>query len=75
MYWCQVLSADGTRLAWSGSRDGRHEEAEVWDVAAGRVVQRFPGLRGGPRFLVFAPDGRSLAGGAYDDTILLWALE
>jgi WD40 repeat protein len=44
----------------------------VWDVAAGREVRRFEGVRGGAAFLLFSPDGGTLATGACDDTVLIW---
>jgi WD40 repeat protein len=72
--WCLAVSPDGKLLARSGSpwAGGPDDEVEVWDVLTGRLRQRFKGLRGGPTFLDFAPDSKTLASGSYDDTVLIW---
>jgi WD40 repeat protein len=73
MGWCHQLSPDGGRLAWAGGvRREQREEVQVWDVASRGVSKRFEGLHGGPTFLLYSPDGRTLATGSADDTILIW---
>jgi WD40 repeat protein len=73
MGWCHRLSPDARLLAWTaGAGRDRREEVEVWDVSAGRDFRRFEGLRGGPTFFLFSPDGRTLATGSADDTVVIW---
>jgi WD40 repeat protein len=44
-----------------------------WDLAQGQLPQRFVEALGGITCLAFSPDGRHLATGGPDPTILLWS--
>jgi RNA polymerase sigma factor (sigma-70 family) len=48
------------------------EEVRLVNLANGKVVHRFTGHLGGIGALSFSPDGRALASGGYDTTIVLW---
>jgi WD40 repeat protein len=47
-------------------------DVRVWDVLSGRRVHTFEGHGGPITTLAFSPDGRLLASGSNDTTILLW---
>lgn len=44
----------------------------LWRTATGEKLQQFVGHRGELECLAFSPDGRMLASGSLDTTILLW---
>jgi len=46
----------------------------TWEVATGKKRLEFRGHRGQVKMLAFAPDGRSLATGSEDTSVLLWDL-
>jgi WD40 repeat protein len=46
----------------------------VWEVASGTLRYELSGHQGNVTALAFAPDGRTLATGSMDTTILLWDL-
>jgi RNA polymerase sigma factor (sigma-70 family) len=74
-----VLPAEQSQLAFvTFSPDGRllataeyaaDPKARLWEVATGREVGR---VEHHGTALAFAPDGKVLAGGQYDSTVLLW---
>ncbi len=62
-----AFSADGTRFASSDRK-----AVCVWRTSDGRQLQRFAGHRRAVTALAFSPDGRVLASGSADTTILVW---
>jgi hypothetical protein len=44
----------------------------LWDLTAGKEIQTLKGHKGPISALAFSPDGKLLATGSYDTTILLW---
>jgi RNA polymerase sigma factor (sigma-70 family) len=48
------------------------EQVRLIRVADGKVIRRFTGHLGGIGCLSFSPDGRTLASGGHDSTVLVW---
>jgi len=71
-YPVMTFSTDGKLLAACGG--GLHPGIHVWDIKSGEQRHRFAGHRGKILCLAFRPDGRRLASGSADSTVLIWEL-
>src|SRR5207245_8821160 len=69
LYATMAFSRDGRLLAFTDA-----DVLRVWDIAAGRELWRRPDPVRTAVSLAFAPDGRTLAAGYDDTTILTWKL-
>ncbi len=47
-------------------------QVHLWDLIAGKEIQVLKGHQGPISTLAFSPDGKLLATGSYDTTVLLW---
>ena len=55
------------------SRGKSHDDTvRLWDVKTGKQKRVFTGHRQGVTGMAFSPDGKTVASGSYDGTILLW---
>ena len=63
-----ALAPDGRTLATGGAAD----EPLLWDLATGKILRRFVGLRGGSSALALSPDGQTLAAGGNGWLVVLW---
>ncbi|HYV34401.1 MAG TPA: WD40 repeat domain-containing protein, partial [Gemmataceae bacterium] len=66
-------SADGRMFA-IGGLGKNHNQIQVWEVATGRLRCEFGNHALEVRVLAFSPEGRLLASGSADTTILIWDL-
>jgi WD40 repeat protein len=70
-----VFSPDGRFLAYGlTERQGERISVRLVEVATGKLHHEFTGHRAGVSCLAFSPDGKWLASGSSDSTILLWDL-
>jgi hypothetical protein len=63
--------AAGSARYWRNGFEGR---VSIWELSTGTLRQEFVGHEGSLSALAFAPDGKRLASGASDTTVLLWDL-
>jgi WD40 repeat protein len=66
-----VFSPDGKRIAL-GPLTG--DDVVLFDTATGRPTRSMKGHKGGILAIAFSPDGRLLATGSRDTTVLIWDL-
>jgi WD40 repeat protein len=72
-----VFSPDGKTLATADTRQFPSEQEErihLWETATGKLRGTFRAPPGGVSSLAFSPNGKILAAGNDDTTILLWDL-
>lgn len=64
-----AISPDGTLLA----TDGYPPAVEIWDVKTGKRIRSGAGHQLAIRCLAFSPDGRFVASGSDDGSVIVWA--
>ncbi len=69
-----AFSPDGKTLIDSKPKAGK-DVIQLWDVASGQDLGALPGHAWGIPSLVFSHDGKILASGSGDGTVLLWDWE
>jgi WD40 repeat protein len=70
---CWVLSPDGTLLGLGEHPwPPRLSAVRLWDTGTGKPLPPLLGHFGGIATMCFSPDGKTLASGGADTTILLW---
>src|SRR5262249_40434681 len=52
-------------------RSGKDHAIHLWDIATAKELTRFAGHQAGVHALAFSPNGRALASGSSDTTILI----
>jgi hypothetical protein len=67
-----ALAPDGTRLAAALDEEKQSTSVHLWDLTSGSKAATLPGHRGNVSQVAFAPDGKRLASGSVDTTVLLW---
>jgi WD40 repeat protein len=69
-----ALSSDGTRLAVAVTDGAGKYGVRIYDWPRGKALHTFNGHTGPISAMVFSPDGKTLATGSLDTTVLLWDL-
>jgi len=68
------LVASGNHSAFP-NRAVANQTVQVWDAATGKELAQFGGFKADVMALTFTPDGKSLAAGLSDSTMLIWDME
>jgi WD40 repeat protein len=70
---CPTFSPNGKLLAAGIPTEKVGEHAvRIYDWQSGKILHTFTGHRGRVTALAFSPDGKTLASGSADTTVLLW---
>jgi WD40 repeat protein len=67
-----TFSPDGNRFVTGGRSGALQGSVRAWDPYTGQLLGERPGHRGPILALAFTPDGRHLATGSWDTTVLVW---
>jgi WD40 repeat protein len=63
------LSPDGKLIA---TCDDHEDEFSLWEASTGKKLYQVRGHLGSVKSIAFSPDGRRLASGSADTTVLIW---
>jgi hypothetical protein len=66
-----AISPDGKILVAS-DHDYRSSAIQLWDTDSGKLLTKLRGHSGEVESMAFSPDGKTLASGSWDTTVLLW---
>jgi len=67
-----AFSADGSKLAAGAGAPGLSGEIDLWNPLDGTLLKQFSGHKDAVYSVALSPDGRILASGSYDNSIILW---
>ncbi len=67
-----AFDPSGRVIATASGKRSEPGLIQLWDVASGSELGRFAGHQAGIEALAFSPDGRRLASGSWDTTVLIW---
>jgi WD40 repeat protein len=70
-----LATVGGTSSPVQRAADQDRGEVLLWEIASGRVKQRLRGHRGSVMCARFSPDGKSLATGGSDTSVIVWSVE
>jgi RNA polymerase sigma factor (sigma-70 family) len=73
-----LASANNGQTSSHGEGDTSNKGRAIvrlWDTLTGKEIRGFEGHRGGVMSLDFAPDGKRLASGSHDTTVLIWDVQ
>lgn len=69
------FSSDGSRLVAASGVAGLRGEAIMWDLNSGKALQHFQGHSDTVYAVALSSDGKLVATGSYDRTIIIWNAE
>ena len=70
----RFLATGSSLMHMAQSPTAEEKIVRVWEIATGKQVASFEGHQGTITALSYAPDGKSLASGSVDSTVLIWDL-
>lgn len=67
-----VAAGPANRQVVNGKLQPEEQMIQLWDVASQKAARQFKGHEDEVRSLAFSPDGKRLASGSHDGTVLVW---